>query len=82
MVLLSRDELAKLDALPEEMIFSLNKPRPSSGSADIKALNEANEKALITQTLAKVKYNKTLAAKLLNIDRKTLYSKIEKYGIR
>jgi two-component system response regulator HydG len=82
MVLLSRGELATHDALPEEMLVSVNKPRPSSGSADIKALNEANEKALITQTLAQVKYNKTLAAKLLNIDRKTLYSKIEKYDIK
>ncbi|HEY1009447.1 MAG TPA: helix-turn-helix domain-containing protein [Daejeonella sp.] len=33
-------------------------------------------------TLAQVKYNKSLAAKLLNIDRKTLYSKIDKYNIK
>ncbi len=82
LVLLSRGELAKIDALPDEMIFSVNKPRVSSGSSDIKALNEANEKALIIATLAQVKYNKSLAAKLLNIDRKTLYSKIDKYNIK
>ncbi|RZJ86947.1 MAG: hypothetical protein EOO20_17185, partial [Chryseobacterium sp.] len=29
----------------------------------------------------KVKYNKSKAAKLLNIDRKTLYSKMERYEI-
>ena len=40
-----------------------------------------NEKALIQKTLHEVKDNKSKAAKLLNIDRKTLYSKIERYGI-
>ncbi|MGV3685375.1 MAG: sigma-54-dependent transcriptional regulator [Daejeonella sp.] len=81
-VLLSSDEFVKIEALPEEMIFSVNKPKVSTGSSDIKAVNEANEKALIAATLAQVKYNKSLAAKLLNIDRKTLYSKIDKYNIK
>lgn len=80
-VLLSRGELAGIEALPEEMMLSIIKPKISSGNSDIKALNEANEKALITATLVQVKYNKSLAAKLLNIDRKTLYSKIDKYNI-
>ncbi|MBC7565568.1 MAG: hypothetical protein H7223_01215, partial [Pedobacter sp.] len=43
--------------------------------------NEVNEKTLIQETLIKVKHNKSKAAKLLNIDRKTLYSKIERYEI-
>ena len=42
---------------------------------------QQNEKLLITQTLEKVRYNKSKAAKLLNIDRKTLYAKIERYEI-
>jgi two-component system response regulator HydG len=82
MVLLSPGEIADIDSLPEEMIFSISKPKSATANSDIKALNEANERALITATLAKVKYNKTLAAKLLNIDRKTLYSKIDKYNIK
>ncbi len=81
MVLLTTGEIAGLEALPEEMMLSLGKPRVTPPGTDIKAINEANERALIASTLAKVKYNKTLAAKLLNIDRKTLYSKIEKYNI-
>jgi two-component system response regulator HydG len=51
-----------------------------SGS-DLKAINEVNEKSLIQETLVKVKYNKSKAAKVLNIDRKTLYSKMERYEI-
>ncbi|MBB5438721.1 two-component system response regulator HydG [Pedobacter sp. AK017] len=80
MVLLTPGETAAVDALPEEMIISINHaPRPST--SDLKVINELNEKALITETLVKVKYNKSKAAKLLNIDRKTLYSKMERYGI-
>jgi len=82
MVLLSKTEEAGIDSLPDEMIFSINQnPKAKVSESDLKAINEANEKTLIVETLQKVKYNKSLAAKLLNIDRKTLYSKIEKYKI-
>jgi two-component system response regulator HydG len=39
------------------------------------------EKAVIEKTLEKTSWNKSLAAKLLNIDRKALYNRIEKYNI-
>lgn len=80
MVLLSPTGLAAIDSLPEEMTLAVEQI-PSPGSSDLKAINEVNEKNLIIETLNKVKYNKSKAAKLLNIDRKTLYSKMEKYGI-
>lgn len=80
MVLLAKGEEAGIETLPEEMILSINQPQKPSGT-DLKALNEANEKELITETLRKVKYNKSKAAKLLNIDRTTLYNKMEKYQI-
>jgi DNA-binding NtrC family response regulator len=34
---------------------------------------------LIVETLKKTKFNKTKAAELLQIDRKTLYNKLEAY---
>jgi two-component system response regulator HydG len=80
MVLLSKGDEAGMDTLPEEMI-TIIKQTPKPSGTDLKALNEANEKELITETLRKVKYNKSKAAKLLNIDRTTLYSKMEKYQI-
>jgi two-component system response regulator HydG len=80
MVLLSPGETAGLEALPDEMMLAINQAPKPSGS-NLKAINEANEKALIQETLVKVKYNKSQAAKLLNIDRKTLYSKMERYEI-
>ena len=80
MVLLTSDQTAALQALPEEMILSAGRDSKPSGS-DLKAINEVNEKFLIQETLVKVKYNKSKAAKILNIDRKTLYSKMERYEI-
>lgn len=80
MVLLTPNETAEIESLPEEMIISINQVPKHQGS-DLKAINEVNEKMLIMETLVKVKYNKSKAAKLLNIDRKTLYSKMERYEI-
>ncbi|MDB5019696.1 MAG: sigma-54-dependent Fis family transcriptional regulator [Pedobacter sp.] len=80
MVLLSPGENAGIEALPDEMMLAIHQAPKPSGS-NLKAINEANEKALIQETLVKVKYNKSQAAKLLNIDRKTLYSKMERFEI-
>ncbi|OAQ38115.1 sigma-54-dependent Fis family transcriptional regulator [Pedobacter psychrophilus] len=80
MVLLTEGEVANIDALPEEMILAVNEPAKNFGS-DLKANNEINEKNLIIEALSKTKFNKSKTAKMLNIDRKTLYAKLERYGI-
>lgn len=46
------------------------------------ALNPGNEKEQIEKALKKARGNKTLAAKLLKIDRKTLYNKIHLFNIK
>lgn len=81
MVLLSPGQYATAESLPEEMTMAIHQIQAAPAQSDLKAINESNEKALITETLIKVKYNKSKAAKLLNIDRKTLYAKMERYGI-
>ena len=50
-------------------------------SPDLKELISLNEREMIIRTLKANKYNKSKTARVLNIDRKTLYSKIEKYNI-
>ncbi|MFO7570405.1 MAG: sigma-54 dependent transcriptional regulator [Smithellaceae bacterium] len=44
-------------------------------------IREDLEKTLIIKTLKTVNYNKKKAARVLNMSRSTLYSKLEKYGI-
>ncbi|MES2458083.1 MAG: sigma-54 dependent transcriptional regulator [Bacteroidota bacterium] len=80
MVLLTPGDVSETESLPQEMIIAIQK-KPQITGTDLKAINEVNEKTLILETLVKVKYNKSKAAKLLNIDRKTLYSKMERYEI-
>jgi two-component system response regulator HydG len=80
MVLLTPGEQAEAETLPDEMLLSVPNNFSSSDS-DLKAQNEINEKKLIQKTLQEVNFNKSKAAKLLNIDRKTLYSKMERYGL-
>jgi two-component system response regulator HydG len=80
MVLLTTSDTAGVESLPDEMLFTVTHSRSTSES-DLKLLNEATEKETIQKTLHQVKFNKSKAAKLLNIDRKTLYSKIDRYGL-
>ncbi|WP_028296168.1 sigma-54-dependent transcriptional regulator [Olivibacter sitiensis] len=92
MVLLSTGDVAQPDALPDEMVTNLKRAKSENNSLqqenqvntlglDLKSFSEAQEKQMIMDTLKQVKYNKSKAAQLLNIDRKTLYNKLEKYGI-
>jgi len=80
-VLLCKDALIDKDILPLEMVMAGNVKAPRKSESDLKAMNEANERELIIKTLREVRYNKSKAAALLNIDRKTLYLKLAKYGI-
>jgi two-component system response regulator HydG len=47
----------------------------------LKAVGIDAEYELIVKVLKQVKFNKSKAAKLLNIDRKTLYNKLEQYQL-
>jgi two-component system, NtrC family, response regulator HydG len=79
-VLLCEGDFIDIENIPADIRFSSDLHAKDPGS-DLKVMNEQNEKELIIKTLSDVKFNKTKAAALLNIDRKTLYLKIVKYGI-
>src|SRR5690554_2165805 len=83
MVLLTQGDTVKISALPEDMVFSLKNNAAGQDMAgdDLKSQSEAHERQLIIEVLQKVKYNKSKAAQMLNIDRKTLYNKLDKYQI-
>ena len=85
-VLLTSEGPIKVNALPSEMLETVRNPQPKVSTSnpqiyDLKALQETQEKEMIIKTLQEVRFNKSKAARILNIDRKTLYLKIEKYGI-
>jgi len=54
---------------------------PTKGLNDDMALRPGNEREQIISALNKARGNKTVAARLLQIDRKTLYNKMHQYDI-
>ena len=54
---------------------------PISATVNIHLKNESNECEMIKRALQEAGNNKTRAAQLLGIDRKTLYNKLKAYGI-
>ncbi len=48
---------------------------------DLRDAAHRSERDLIISTLEKVRFNKSKAAKVLNVDRKTLYNKMRQYNI-
>ena len=86
-VLLSEGPLVQAADLPEE-IRNLPLRETTSGIApaqaegqDAQTLKEQHERQMITQALARTKNNRTRAARLLGIDRKTLYNKMKLYNM-
>ncbi|MFB6320475.1 sigma-54-dependent transcriptional regulator [Saccharicrinis sp. FJH54] len=82
------DEISK-DVLPEEFTGKLDNDGVylnsglinENGIPDLREVTSLTEKELILNALNEAKYNKSKAAKMLNIDRKTLYNKLKTYNI-
>ncbi len=74
--LFSGDKEITAENLPSHIF----KRKPDDASLDI-IFSPDNEKKHIETALKITKGNKTAAAKLLKIDRKTLYNKMHKYGM-
>lgn len=74
--MLTKHHLPALLSVPE----TKNEHQPIS-TTNLKSIAESQEKATIMSVLKQTYFNKTKAAQLLNIDRKTLYNKIKLYGL-
>ncbi|MEO8255353.1 MAG: sigma-54 dependent transcriptional regulator [Flavobacterium sp.] len=74
--LLTQGDFIKSDVLPAEF-FQIQKQQSSNGNFSL----SENEKEAIIHALSKAQNNKSEAAKLLKITRKTLYNKLKQYNI-
>ena len=87
-VLLAQGEFISAEVVPDEIKMQAIKPdmqpdhRTDTSISDLKEATLLTEKEMITKALIKVNFNKSKAAQLLNIDRKTLYNKIRLYEIK
>lgn len=74
-VLLEQSGTITLEVLPVEMKNEKQEPQPEI------IYNKFTEEDAIKKALEQTNYNKSKAAKLLDIDRKTLYNKLKLYNI-
>lgn len=74
--LLSKGDFIESEVLPAEF-FQIQKQPTTNGSFSL----SENEKEAIIHALSKAQNNKSEAAKLLKITRKTLYNKLKQYNI-
>ena len=85
-VLLTVGDEVKSDSLPQEIIQAHSSLVMPGDMADdsiglLKSIAGSAERQAIIDVLEKVNYNKSKAAELLKIDRKTLYNKLKLYNI-
>ncbi len=88
-VLMAEDEMIDQFCFPEEIISPVNISKPDIAETveirtDSKLKNASYEieKQLIIKTIREAGFNKSKAARILNIDRKTLYNKLKLYDIK
>ncbi len=84
-VLFTTGSVIEMASIPPEMtepVAAKNEKEEFSDVKDLKSIQETTERHLIAKTLLDTGYNKAKTARLLNIDRKTLYLKMEKYNIK
>ena len=85
-VLFAQDNVLRKENLPDfpkenKSQMTVKIEQPELENRDLSLNNRANEKEQIIEALKQARGNKTVAAKLLQIDRKTLYNKMHLYGI-
>jgi two-component system response regulator HydG len=86
-VLLTQGDTVQLDSLPQEIVHANNAPASTNGHVEeekvglLKSIAGSAERQAIIDVLEKANYNKSKAAELLKIDRKTLYNKLKLYNI-
>ncbi len=87
-VLMATEEVITINCLPPDILKAEAEPENilhehlnEEGNNRLKDASHEFEKVLILNTLRESNFNKSKAARILKIDRKTLYNKIKQYNI-
>ncbi len=75
-ILLSPTDMVTMEVLPTDIAYASHKKKQTYG-----LFKNQNEQELIIDALEKANGNKAKAARMLSIDRKTLYNKLKQYDI-
>ena len=81
MVLMAETGTLGLDQLPSEIRGKVSIIEPSTLRGKVDNLTRLTEKEMIIDALTKTNQNRTKAARLLGISRRTLQNKIKEYGL-
>ncbi len=81
MVLMSETDTLGLDQMPAEIRDTVPVVVASTLKEKTEQISRTAEKEMIIDALAKTNQNRTKAAKLLSISRRTLQNKIKEYGL-
>jgi two-component system response regulator HydG len=84
MMVMSLDGVLKVEDIPEHISFGLiEKDKTAPGPSSLVGVSiEEMEKELIRNTLAAVGGNREASAKILGIGERTLYRKLDRYGLK
>ncbi|MGE0637340.1 MAG: sigma-54-dependent transcriptional regulator [Bacteroidia bacterium] len=86
-VLVANSDVVTLECIPEEIMFGSLKNETQNlndiplNNFDLSTIVAEAEKRAILHVLSKVANNRSRAAEVLKVDRKTLYNKMKQYGI-
>jgi transcriptional regulator with PAS, ATPase and Fis domain len=81
MVLMSETDTLTLDQLPAEIRGTVSTVEAPTLKERVDTISQMTEKQMIIDALNKTNQNRTKAAKLLGISRRTLQNKIKEYGL-
>lgn len=81
MVLMSETDILGIELIPEEMRGEEHTVASSTLKEKIDTVSHLTEKQMIIDALNKTNQNRTKAAELLGISRRTLQNKIKEYGL-
>ena len=82
MVVMSREKLLQVNSIPVHIRESANPGVPVDAFSPTTLKLEENEKRLIIKALDETNGNKSKAAELLGISRRTMHRKCDSYGIK